>query len=110
MTNPQPPSIATLTEAVQEEFVQLWGDLDYACRTARNGSWSVLCDNLAERIVTLSRLVGPTPWGQVSLETVQSGVYERVYGEAGIEFPAVDRARVEQHVEYLRSNARVALP
>jgi hypothetical protein len=106
MTNPQPPSIATLTEAVQEELVQLWGDLDYACRTARNGSWSVLCDNLAERIVTLSRLVGPTPWGQVSLETVQSGVYERVYREAGIKVPPVDRVQVERSVEFLRQGSQ----
>jgi hypothetical protein len=97
------PTADALTAAVREELVMLWGDLTSAVRYAANGSWSIQCDNLAERITVLSRLVGPTPWDEIDVGTLLSGVYERVHREAGIEVPPIDWERVRQVDEGLRN-------
>ena len=50
----QPP--ADLPAAAAEELIALWSDLGEAIRRAVGRSWSVECDGLVVRIVTLSRL------------------------------------------------------
>lgn len=93
-TTSQSPSREDLAAALADELVQLWGDLSSAVGYALNGCWSIQCENLAERIVELSRLVGPTGWEHVGVDLLLGGVYERVHREAGIEFPAVDWPQV----------------
>lgn len=85
-----------LEEAIRAELVALWSDMYWAVREAHEGGWSMRCDNLTARIVNLSRLVGPTSWQVIDIETLKGGVYEKVYRDAGIEYPAVDWVRVDE--------------
>lgn len=73
-----------LTEAVCNELEYLWNDLDQAMRYAINGQWSIQCDGLADRIKTLTQLVGPTPWEKVPLPMLERGVYQRLHDDLGI--------------------------
>jgi len=86
----------TLEEAARSELVSLWGDLELAVRSAINGTWSIRCDNIAYRIVTLSRFVGVTSWEEVSVALLEHGEYERVLREAGLEYPPIDWPRVAE--------------
>lgn len=74
-----------LEHALHDELEQLWNDLFWAIRDAHNGTWSLWCDNLASRIQTITRLVGPTPPGQISFGLLRegAGVYERLHAEIG---------------------------
>jgi len=81
---------ATLDEAASIEQEQLWADLDNAVTSARNGVWSMQCDNLQWRIIHLARLVGPTPWEQIQVTLLRSGVYGRILDEAGIPYLPID--------------------
>jgi hypothetical protein len=85
---------ATLEDAARIELVQLWSDLEDARRTAINTTWSIRCENVAYRIVELSRHVGATPWEQISVRLLRDGVYERVLRDAGITYPPIDWDRV----------------
>jgi hypothetical protein len=80
----QPP--ADLSEAVAEELIALWSDLDQAVRRAADRAWSVECDGLVVRIVMLSRLTEATPWQWIPTSLLDSGVYRGVLESAGIEF------------------------
>lgn len=99
------PTRDELVEAVREELVMLWSDMTSAAQYALNGCWSIQCEGLAERIVTLSRLVGPTGWEHIDVDLVLSGVYERVYREAGIEVPPIDWPRVREVDAYIKAGA-----
>lgn len=90
------PTVDTLAAAIHDELVNLWSDLTAAVRYAHNGCWSVGCENVATRIVTLSRMVGATRWEEIDVDLLRSGVYERVYRDAGINYPPIDWDRVEQ--------------
>lgn len=89
----EPP--VSLEEAARGELVCLWADLRDARRTAINGVWSIQCGNLAGRIVDLSRLVGATPWGDVDVDVLEDGLYERLHQEAGIPYGAIDWQQVK---------------
>lgn len=80
----------SLEEAARNEQIQLWGDLEQAVRNALRGGWSIQCDNLAWRITSLAIFVGATPWGDVSVRLLRSGVYERILTEADIPYPPID--------------------
>lgn len=84
----------TLEEAVRQHLPLLWSDMTTATREAMNGVWSIRCGNLAHRIVTLSRFVGPTPWEEIDVTLLLNGVYQKVYDEAGIAYPPIDFERV----------------
>jgi hypothetical protein len=80
---------ADLAEAAKLELVHLWGDLLNAVRFAYNGSWSMGCENLTQRIIWLSRLAGPTPWQQLPMsELLLDGIYAGIYRSTGISFEA----------------------
>lgn len=108
MTAPTSPTADSLTQAVRDELVQLWGDLAGAVRYAHNGCWSVQCENLADRITTLSRLVGPTGWEHIEVTLLTGGVYERVYREAGIEVPPINWDRVNELDAEIRAEVAAA--
>lgn len=73
-----------LTQAMRDELECLWGDLDDGIRYAANGQWSIRCDGVADRIKTLTQLVGPTPWERVPLTLLENGVYVRLHDDLGI--------------------------
>ncbi|MFC6080960.1 hypothetical protein [Sphaerisporangium aureirubrum] len=94
---------ATLEAAAQEELMRLWGDLHAAVRDARDGCWSVGCENAAYRVAMLTRSLGrPTPWQQIPFELLESGLYQRFHELIGMtveppapEWMAEERGRRE---------------
>lgn len=98
----------SLEVVAREELACLWGDLNGARRRARNGTWSVQCDDLAERIKRLTVLVGPTPWDDIQIPLLEDGVYQRLHEELGVEAP-VDMERVTAAwAAYLETNLPTA--
>lgn len=85
-----------LVAAVRIELAHLWYDLGQARQSAHNGVWSVQCDNLAYRIVMLSRIVGACPWGDIDVDVLLDGLYARIHDEAGIPYPEIDWVRVRE--------------
>lgn len=85
---------ATLEVAVRDELIQLWHDLYQARRDAIRTDWSIQCENVADRIVELSRFVGATSWENIQCELLRSGFYERVLNDAGITYEPIDWERV----------------
>lgn len=79
------PSPSDLEAAVRAELAYLWNDLNEAVRSAINGHWSIRCDSVVDRIKTLIRLVGATPWGEVPMTLLETGLYQRIHEELGIE-------------------------
>lgn len=63
-------------------------------RCALRGNWSMACDWAVERIVTLSRLAGATPWDEVSVTLLLDGTYQGVLSAAGIPFEPPDMTEV----------------
>lgn len=76
-----------LIEVCREELDCLWDDLNDAVRDAINGEWSINCGGLEERIKALTKLVGPTSWESVHIPLLESGVYQRIHAEIGIDAP-----------------------
>jgi len=90
-----PDRLALLEDAARDELDALWADLDTAVRNAANGQWSITCDWLTDRIKRLTQLVGPTPWEQVQIPLLESGVYQRLHAELDVSVE-VDMARVAE--------------
>jgi hypothetical protein len=88
-------------DAIRWEVNCLWSDLNDATRQAVNGSWSMACDDIASRIVGLGRFVGALPWEHVQVDLLRSGVYERVYRGAGLEYEPIDWDRVAEVHAYI---------
>ncbi len=97
---------ADAAEAARVELVHLWHDLHVARQNARNGVWSMQCDNLAYRIVMLSRVAGATPWGEVGVDVLLDGLYERLHRDAGIEYPPIDWDGMRRAAAYIENGAR----
>jgi hypothetical protein len=79
------PGVDTLKKAIREELGCLWGDLHDAQQRGIRTDWSIQCENLAERITDLTKLVGPTSWDEVPLPLLENGVYLRVHVAMGVE-------------------------
>jgi hypothetical protein len=87
MPIPDPPftnARQAAAEWVREEQVRLWGDLDASIRSAANGVWSMGCSDVAARIGSAARIVGPAPWREVPWNLLVGGVYEAVLVAAGV--------------------------
>lgn len=84
-----------LAAAVREELRFLWDDLSQARRTALSGGWSIRCDTLTARIVTLSRFAGATGWRDIQVDLLQDGIYQGILRSAGIGFEEPDMAEVD---------------
>ena len=80
---------------LREELVSLWTDLEQAIRRAHNGQWSMECDWFLDRIKTLTQQVGAAPWGLLPITLLESGLYQRIHAELGIDAP-VDMDRVAE--------------
>lgn len=70
-----------------------WSDLREARGQARNGRWSMACDDQVDRIIGLTRLVGPLSWEHVSVDLILDGVYERIHEAIGTPTPLSDDDR-----------------
>lgn len=85
------PVPGSAEEALRQELVYLWSDLDIAIRQTIRGpftppeAWSMHSLAVATRIIILSRLVGATPWEQVGYDRLLDGTYQRLLIAAGIE-------------------------
>lgn len=75
---------ATADSALRWLLQLAWGDLQSARSSALNGRWSIECEYLVCRIVGLTKLVGPTGWGDVPVNLILDGVYEQVHEAVGI--------------------------
>jgi hypothetical protein len=88
--------LETLRSALRDELSCLWTDLHTARRSAYRNSWSMHCDWIAERIKTITPLVGPTPWTKLDIELIEDGVYQRIHAEIGVDAP-YDEEGVRKH-------------
>lgn len=70
-----------------------WDDLRQAREQAINGRWSMNCDGHVDRIVGLTRLVGPLSWEHVSVDLILDGIYERIHEGIGTPTPLSDDER-----------------
>lgn len=95
-----------LATAARIELVNLWTDLAHAREWAGNGVWSMQCDNLAYRVVMLSRVVGACPWGEVDVDVLLDGLYARIHDEAGLEYPEIDWEKVREMKAYIEEGAK----
>lgn len=92
----------------------LWGDLDIAIdQTIRGrftppGAWSVHALGLAARIIVLSRLVGATPWEQISPQRLLDGTYHRMLTAAGIQHAEPSEAGLQRMREWRDSQIAAA--
>lgn len=84
---------ATRRSALRWLLELAWHDLQAARLQARNGRWSIACDNQVARIVGLTRLVGPLPWEKVDVGLILDGVYEQVHAAMGKPTPLSDGDR-----------------
>jgi len=81
----------TLEEAASDELMRLWGGLYTATREARNGCWSIGCEDIAHRIAVLTRALGKaTPWQQVQIDLLESGIYQTMHDLMGISYEQPD--------------------
>ncbi len=94
-----------LTAAAQVELEHLWHDLHNARQVAVNGVWSIQCENLAYRIVMLSRLAGALSADHVQVDVVLDGLYERLHREARIEYPPIDWDGVRETAAHIAASA-----
>lgn len=83
---------------LRDELSNLWSDLDEAMNRAINGRWSMQCDWLTERIVTLTRFAGATPWEQVPTTLLLNGNYQGIMTAAGFHYPPPDLNEIRRLV------------
>lgn len=93
----QTEEYATPDSALQRLLELAWDDLAEARRHAIDGSWSIRCDSMVDRIIGITRLVGPLSWEHVSVDLILDGVYERIHEAIGMPTPLTpaDRARAQ---------------
>jgi hypothetical protein len=70
-----------------------WSDLQQARGNAINGRWSMACDAQVDRIIGLTRLVGPLSWEHVAVDLILDGIYERIHEAIGTPTPLSDDDR-----------------
>ncbi|MGA4989904.1 hypothetical protein [Nonomuraea bangladeshensis] len=97
----------TPKEAASDELSRLWGDLHEQIRDARDGCWSVGCEDIAHRIAVLTRALGKaTPWQRIQLDLLESGIYQRFHDLAGVPYEQPDMEWVAAELAERRSAAR----
>lgn len=86
-----------LEEAATDELMRLWSDLAYAMYVAHGGCWSGGCGDAAYRIAVLTRAIGrATPWQQVQIELLETGIYQRMHDLMGVPYEQPDMAVVAE--------------
>lgn len=93
VTMPPPePRREELTAALRAELVNLWADFEHASREslAPGAAWSMGQEWFLERIKTLSDLVGPASWRDVSIPFLLSETYRAACERIGYPVAASD--------------------
>lgn len=78
---------ATLDGWVRWELQCLWEDLEQAQRYAMDRVWSIACEDIAQRIVDATSLVGPVSWRNIGMTLIVNGWFERMNNRIGINNP-----------------------
>ncbi len=86
-----PADIETLAREIQR---QRWAALRNAQNRAIGGSWSMECGWIVDEIVWLARLVGPTSWEEISVYTLDEGLYDAVMEASGVDYERPDMENV----------------
>ena len=84
------------------ELINLWADMGsaYHYRQTRGGGWSMKMEDLAERIRSLSRILGAVPWRHIAVTLLRTDVYPRVY--EGMDYEPIDWPQIEELERSLR--------
>lgn len=94
-----------LMTAIREELEALWSDLSAVSRARRyayRDRWSMQCDWLVSRIVTLTRLAGATPWEKIQPDLLLDGTYAGILEATGAVFGQPDLGAVRAMQEAVR--------
>lgn len=83
-------SSTRINKVLANEQVCLWDDLEQDLRYALNGQWSISAEHTAWRLWLIAREIGPTPWENVSLGLLFSGVYQTMVEKMGYPIPEID--------------------
>lgn len=84
-------------DPVADELMRLWDDLDKAIRYARNGAWSLDCEDKTGRIVQLTVHTGkPTHWKHIQMPLLEAGVYQAISDATGVPYEQPDMALVSE--------------
>lgn len=78
-------------EFIENELLLLWDSLWKALERSLSGDPerpSMEMENIMERIVWATSLVGPVDWDEISTEALQSGRYEHWANYMGIDYQA----------------------
>lgn len=87
----------TVQAAVAWELQCLWHDLFDDIDRALNGEWSIACESTIHRLIVLMKATGQhTPWQQIGMTYLRTGVYEAVMNETGIQYQPVDYDELAQ--------------
>ena len=93
--------------AVHQEMACLWNDLAEARDRAINHVWSMECDGLVDRIITLCRLVDPTKWGDIPVTLLIDGTWQAIMRDFGFHVEHPPPGLVEEMREDRRRRAEV---
>ena len=86
-----------LEDAAVEELTRLWEDLHEQMRWARNGCWSIGCENVAHRIAVMTRALGKAArWQDMQIELLEAGIYQKLHDLMGISNEQPDMAVVAE--------------
>lgn len=91
-------------EALADELVNLWSDLEEQRNHAMDHVWSAGCNWITERIVRLTRLVGPTPWGKIPTTLLLDGTYAGILDQIGV---AYERPDLDEVVQVMRESGSI---
>lgn len=84
-------AFVTLEDAATDELMRVWGDLAEAMDRAHGGCWSGGCEDAAYRIAVLTRALGKaTPWQEVQIELLETGIYQRMHDLMGVPYEQPD--------------------
>lgn len=77
---------ATVEEWAVIELQHLWTELFEAINSGINTNWSIKCENIAHRIASATRLVGPADWySTIGIPELLNGRYKWAIDKVGAE-------------------------
>jgi hypothetical protein len=92
-----------IVQVIEDELACLWEDLATGRSSALNREtrWSIECDGIVERIVTLTRTFGhSTRWTDVPGALLLDGTYIGIMEGAGFEFEQPDMSWIAENLDW----------
>lgn len=93
-----------LIATLREELVDLWSDFNDAVNfnMVRNldplnegSGWSIRMCGLADRIASITLLVGSPSWENIQVDLLLNGWWDAVHAARGLDVPPFDRERAQ---------------